>query len=211
MTRVKICGITNWTDAKVCVDAGASALGFNFYALSPRAVSPAAAWDIIRRLPPFIAAVGVFVDWQPAAVSSLARALHLHAVQLHGNESVEDVRKLAGSSSVIKAVQVKDGFRAESLKKYSDASAVLLDGFRDGLRGGTGATIDWIVAANASLHLRIILAGGLTPENVAEAIVTARPYAVDVASGVESKPGKKDSQRVKLFMDAVAAVSEDRK
>jgi phosphoribosylanthranilate isomerase len=210
MTRVKICGITNWADAKVCVDAGASALGFNFYAKSPRAVSPAAAWDIIRRLPPFVAAVGVFVDWQPAAVSSLARALHLHAVQLHGNETVEDVRKLAGSFSVIKAVQVHDGFRAESLKKYSDAAAVLLDGFRDGLHGGTGSTVDWTLAANAAKHSRIILAGGLTPENVAQAIFIARPYAVDVASGVESKPGKKDSQRVRAFIDAAASTDEQR-
>jgi len=208
MTRVKICGITNWADAKVCADAGAAALGFNFYAKSPRAVSPAAAWDMILQLPPFVAAVGVFVDWQPAAVSSLARALHLHAVQLHGNETADDVRKLAGNFSVIKAVRVKDDFRTDSLKKYSGAAAVLLDGFRDGLLGGTGTTVDWTIAADASTHLRIILAGGLTPENVSQAIITARPYAVDVASGVESKPGKKDPVRVRAFMDAVVSVTE---
>jgi len=205
MTRVKICGVTNWVDAKFCVDAGASALGFNFYARSPRSVSPATAWDIIRRLPPFVEAIGVFVDWQHDAVSSLARALRLHGVQLHGNESVEDVKTLAERFSVIKAVQVKETFRAESLKKFSDATAILLDGFREGLAGGTGATVDWTLAASASAHSIIILAGGLTPDNVAQAIITARPYAVDVASGVESKPGKKDPARVRSFIDAVAS------
>jgi phosphoribosylanthranilate isomerase len=205
MTRVKICGITNWADAKVCVDAGASAIGLNFYAASPRSVSPAAAWEIIRRLPPFVEAIGVFVNWQPEAVSSLARALRLHGVQLHGDESASDVETLAGQISVIKAVQVKTGFRMESLKKFSAASGILLDGFRAGLRGGTGATVDWRVAASAAHHANIILAGGLTPENVAEAISIARPYAVDVASGVESKPGKKDARLVRAFIGVVNA------
>jgi phosphoribosylanthranilate isomerase len=205
MTRVKICGITNWADAKLCVDAGASALGFNFYAPSPRSVSPAAAWEIIRRLPPLVEAIGVFVNWQADAVSSLARALRLHAVQLHGDESAGDVETLAARITVIKAVQVKNGFRPESLKKFSAASAILLDGFREGLRGGTGATVDWKVAAEAASHANIILAGGLTPENVAEAIAIARPYAVDVASGVESTPGTKDPRLVRTFMSAVAS------
>lgn len=189
------------------MDAGASAIGLNFYAESPRSVSPAAAWEIIRRLPPFVSAVGVFVNWRPEAVLSLARALHLHAVQLHGDESVDDVETLAAQISVIKAVQVKSGFRAESLKKYSAASGILLDGFRAGLRGGTGATVDWKLAASAGRHANIILAGGLNPKNVAEAISVARPYAVDVASGVESKPGKKDARLVREFMSAVESVT----
>jgi phosphoribosylanthranilate isomerase len=203
MTRVKICGITNWADAKLCVDEGASALGFNFYAPSPRSVSPAAAWEIVRRLPPFVAAIGVFVNWRPDAVSSLARALHLHGVQLHGDESASDVKTLAGQLYVIKAVQAKSGFRPESVKKFSAASAILLDGFREGLYGGTGATLDWELAARAASHANIILAGGLTPENVAAAIAVARPYAVDVASGVEAKPGKKDPHLMRAFMSAV--------
>jgi phosphoribosylanthranilate isomerase len=206
MTRVKICGITNWVDAKASVDAGASALGFNFYAPSPRAVSPAAAWEIIRRLPPFVESIGVFVNWQPEAVSSLARALRLHGVQLHGDESAGDVETLAAQITVIKAVQVKSGFRPESLKKFSAASAILLDGFREGLHGGTGATLNWSLAAQAASHANIILAGGLTPSNVAEAISIARPYAVDVASGVEARPGKKDAQLVRAFMSAVTSV-----
>jgi phosphoribosylanthranilate isomerase len=205
MTRVKICGITNWADAKVCVDAGASAIGLNFYAASPRSVSPAAAWEIIRRLPPFVEAIGVFVNWQPEAVSSLARALRLHGVQLHGDETAEEVKTLAAFTTVIKAVQLKPGFWPESLKKFSAASAILLDGFREGLHGGTGATVDWILAAESAAHANIILAGGLTPKNVAEAISIARPYAVDVASGVESKPGKKDARLVRAFMSAVTA------
>jgi phosphoribosylanthranilate isomerase len=205
MTRVKICGITNWADAKLCVDAGAAALGFNFYAPSPRSVSPAAAWEIIRRLPPLVEAVGVFVNWQPEAVSSLARALRLHAAQLHGDESAADVATLAAQITVIKAVQVKSGFQPESLKKYSAAGAILLDGFREGVRGGTGAIVDWKLAAVAASHANIILAGGLTPENVGEAISIARPYAVDVASGVESTPGKKDARLVRTFMSAVAS------
>jgi phosphoribosylanthranilate isomerase len=205
MTRVKICGITNWADAKVCVDAGASAIGLNFYAASPRAVSPAAAWEIIRRLPPFVEAIGVFVNWQPEAVSSLARALRLCGVQLHGDESASDVETLARQMTVIKAVQVKSGFRPESLKKFSAASGILLDGFRAGLYGGTGATVDWRLAASAGHHANIILAGGLTPENVAEAISIARPYAVDVASGVESKPVKKDARLVRAFISVVNA------
>ena len=208
MTRIKICGVTNWADAKFCVDAGASALGFNFYARSPRSVSPATAWDMIRRLPPFVSAVGVFVDWQPEAVSSLARALHLHGAQLHGDESADDVKTLAGQISVIKAIQVKSGFRPESLRKFSGASAILLDGFREGLHGGTGATVDWTLAARASSQAKIILAGGLTPENVANAIGIALPYAVDVASGVEAKPGKKDSQLVRAFISAVAGADD---
>jgi phosphoribosylanthranilate isomerase len=205
MTRVKICGITNWADAKVCADAGASAIGLNFYAASPRSISPAAAWEIIRRLPPFVEAIGVFVNWQPEAVSSLARALRLHGAQLHGDESASDVEKLAQQMTVIKAVQVKSGFRPESLKKFSAASAILLDGFRAGMHGGTGATVDWKLAASAARHANIVLAGGLTPENVAEAISIARPYAVDVASSVESKPGKKDARLVRAFLSAVSA------
>ena len=205
MTRVKICGVMNWVDAKVCVDAGASAIGLNFYAASPRSVSPAAAWEIIRKLPPFVEAFGVFVNWQAEAVLSLARALRLHGAQLHGDESSGDVETLARQMTVVKAVQVKSGFRPESLKKFSAASAILLDGFRQGLRGGTGVAVDWKLAARCTSDANIILAGGLTPENVAEAISVARPYAVDVASGVESKPGKKDARLVRAFMSVVSA------
>jgi indole-3-glycerol phosphate synthase/phosphoribosylanthranilate isomerase len=198
-TRVKICGITTWEDARLSVDLGASALGFNFYPASPRAVSPADAWGIIRRLPPFVEAVGVFVDWPPLAVDALARALRLGAVQLHGMESPADVAALARRHRVIKALAVKPGFRPASIARYRAADAILLDGFARGLHGGTGRTLDWKLARAASRFARIVLAGGLVPENVAEAVRIARPYAVDVASGVEAKLGRKDHAKLRAF------------
>jgi phosphoribosylanthranilate isomerase len=207
-TRVKICGITSWDDARLSVDLGASALGFNFYPPSPRAVSPADAWNIIRRLPPFVEAVGVFVNWPPQVVNALARALHLHTVQLHGAESPEEVDALARTHLVIKAVQVKRGFRLASLARYRRADGILLDGFTRGLHGGTGRTLDWNLARVARRYGRIILAGGLTPENIAEAIRVAEPYAVDVASGVEARPGRKDPARLRALFAAVESARE---
>src|SRR3989442_6168112 len=127
-TRVKICGITSWDDARLSVDLGASALGFNFYPPSPRAISPADAWNIIRRLPPFVEAVGVFVNWPPLVVAALARALRLHTVQLHVGELPEEVDALARTHRVIKAVRVKRGFRPASLSRFRHADGILLDG-----------------------------------------------------------------------------------
>jgi phosphoribosylanthranilate isomerase len=207
-TRVKICGITTWEDARLCVDLGVSALGFNFYPPSPRSISPADAWSIIRRLPPFVEAVGVFVDWPPLVVDALARAVRLGAVQLHGAESLAEVAELGRKHQVIKAVQVGRGFRPASLARYGAANAILLDGFARGLRGGTGRTLDWKLARAASRYGRIILAGGLQPENVAEAIRVAWPYAVDVASGVEARPGRKDRGRLRAFFAAVESTGE---
>src|ERR1700730_10745259 len=139
-TRVKICGITAWADARLSVDLGASALGFNFYPPSPRAISPADAWKIIRRLPPFVEAVGVFVNWPPLVVLALAHALRLHTVQLHGAESPEEVATLARTHRVIKAVQVKRGFRPASLSRYRRADGILLDGFARGRHGAMGGS-----------------------------------------------------------------------
>jgi phosphoribosylanthranilate isomerase len=204
-TRVKICGITRWDDACLSVDLGASALGFNFYPPSPRAISPAEAWNILRRLPPFVEAVGVFVDWPPVVVAALARALRLHTVQLHGGESPREVAELAREFRVIKAVRARQGFRPASLAKYRQAHGFLLDGFARGLPGGTGRTLDWSLARAARRYGRILLAGGLTPENVGEAIRVAQPYAVDVASGVESRPGRKDPARLRALFTAVEA------
>jgi phosphoribosylanthranilate isomerase len=202
-TRVKICGITTWDDARLSVDLGASALGFNFYPPSPRAISPADAWNIIRRLPPFVEAVGVFVNWPPPVVDALARALRLHTVQLHGGETPEEVAALTPAHRVIKAVKVGRGFRPAGLARFRRADGILLDGFAPGLHGGTGRTLDWKLARAARRYGRIILAGGLTPENVAEAIRVARPYAVDVASGVEARPGRKDPARLRALFAAV--------
>ena len=204
-TRVKICGITTWEDARLSVDLGASALGFNFYPPSPRAISPADAWNIIRRLPPFVEAVGVFVNWPPLVVDALATALRLNTVQLHGGESPEEVAELARTHRVIKAIQVGRGFRPAALSRYRRADGILLDGFARRLHGGTGRTLDWNLARAARRYGRIILAGGLTPENIAEAIRVAQPYAVDVASGVEARPGRKDPARLRALFAAVEA------
>jgi phosphoribosylanthranilate isomerase len=206
-TRVKICGITTWEDARLCIDLGASALGFNFYPPSPRAISPADAWSIIRRLPPFVEVVGVFVNWPPLVVDAMARAVRLGSVQLHGDESPAEVAELVRKHRVIKAVQVKRGFRVASLARFRAADAILLDGFARGLHGGTGNTLDWKLARAAGRFGKIILAGGLKPENIAEAIRATQPYAVDVASGVESRPGRKDPAKLRALFAVVNSMS----
>lgn len=208
--KVKICGITNWTDAKQAVDVGADFLGFNFYAKSPRYISPTKARRIIRRLPRRIHAVGVFVNESEQRMLDTARTVGLDALQLHGDESPSKVASLRRRLPVIKAVRAGDSFRPEKLANFKRASAILLDGFDRHLRGGTGKTFDWRVARRAKRYGRIFLAGGLTPENIGEAIRTAAPYAVDVCSGVEAKPGKKDPQCVRALMHAVRAARKNR-
>jgi phosphoribosylanthranilate isomerase len=145
----------------------------------------------------------VFANWPPLVVDAMARALRLGSVQLHGAEPPSEVAALARKHRVIKAIAVKAGFRVASLSRYRAADAILLDGFARGLHGGTGRTVDWKLARSASWYGRIILAGGLTPENVAEAIRVAQPYAVDVASGVEAKPGRKDPAKLRVLFAAV--------
>jgi phosphoribosylanthranilate isomerase len=201
--RLKICGITNWTDARRAVDSGADFLGFNFYPASPRYVTPAKARRIVQKLPKRIAAVGVFVNEPEEKMLSIARSVGLNYLQLHGDESPAAVARLRRSLPVIKALRVKRPFRTAQIARYRAASALLLDGFDRRLRGGTGKTFDWKIARRAASRARVFVAGGLAPENVAEAIRTARPYAVDVSSGVESRPGKKDPARLKAFARAV--------
>jgi len=207
--KVKICGITNWADAKQAVDAGADFLGFNFYAKSPRHIQPSKAREIIRRLPKRISSVGVFVNEDEEKIRGTARAVGLDALQLHGEESPAEVARLRRTLPVIKAVRVGKSFRPAQLSKFKRASGILLDGFDKRLRGGTGKTFDWRVARRAKLYRRIFLAGGLTPENIGEAIRTAQPYAVDVCSGVEARPGKKDPKRVRALMDVVRAARKN--
>lgn len=208
MVRVKICGITNPADARLATELGAHALGFNFYEKSPRAVSPADAWNMRRKLAPFISAVGIFVDWKPSAVTALAESLRLDGVQLHGDECARHVDFCAKRMPVIKALRVGPEFSEKLFTRFRAATAFLLDAAPDANEpkqfGGTGRTIDWSLARKLAASHRIILAGGLTPENVAEAIRTVRPYAVDVASGVESRPGKKDPGKLRAFFDEVA-------
>jgi phosphoribosylanthranilate isomerase len=202
--RVKICGITNLSDAKVAVALGADALGFNFYEKSVRNISPAAAYKIIRALPEKIEAAGVFVNWSPEAVVALARAVDLDTVQLHGDEPASTARAAAKFFHVTKALRVGNAFRLAQLKPFaSSVRTFLFDACMKDQFGGTGHRTDWTVARRAAKSHHIILAGGLTPENVAEAILYVRPYAVDVASGVESRPGKKDRAKLRQFFAEV--------
>ena len=200
--KVKICGITNWVDARRAVAEGAELLGFNFYARSPRYVDPAKAKRIVRRLPKETLVVGVFVNESEHKMLEIARTVGLDALQLHGDETPAMVARLKRSFPVIKAIRVKTASVAGQVGKFKQATALLLDGFDARRRGGTGNTFDWEVARRAKKHGRIFLAGGLTPENVGVAIRTARPYAVDICSGVEARPGKKDPARMKHLMRA---------
>jgi phosphoribosylanthranilate isomerase len=204
--QVKICGITNWADAKAAIDAGADALGFNFYAKSPRRISISHAREIIRHLPKHIAAVGVFVNARETEVLRTVRAVRLNAVQLHGDESPRTVSRLSHRLPVIKAFRVGPGFRTKHLQEYVDASAFLLDGFDAKARGGTGKKFNWRVATKAKQFGPVILAGGLKKENVATAIREVQPFAVDVCSGVEAAPGKKDAKKLRSLMVAVNEV-----
>jgi phosphoribosylanthranilate isomerase len=201
--KVKICGITNWPDARRAIDAGADFLGFNFYAGSPRCVTPAKARLIVRRLPKKVASVGVFVNETEQKMLEVAKAVGLDRLQLHGDESPATVERIGRSFPVIKALRVKKSLQPSKLARFKHASALLLDGFDANQWGGTGRRFDWRVAGRARRGAKLFLAGGITPENVAQAIRTAKPYAVDVCSGVEAKPGKKDPKRLKAFMREV--------
>jgi phosphoribosylanthranilate isomerase len=208
MILVKICGITNWPDAKAACDAGANMLGFNFYEKSLRRVSTVEAATIRAKLPQEVQAVGLFVNAKPAEINSLHAFVRFTAAQLHGDEPPAIVSEVGRTVPVIKAFRVGADFPLSTLDKYHDAFAFLLDGARAGQFGGTGANADWNVARRAAAGHRIILAGGLTPENVGAAIRSVQPYAVDVASGVESKPGKKDHARLKEFIEEVRRAEE---
>lgn len=202
-TRIKICGITRPEDAALAVDLGASALGFNFYPRSPRYIAPETAREIIRTVPPPVMTVGVFADEiDVEQVLNVAREAGVNTIQLHGPRFPAETGGFAWPCPLIRAVTVDESFAPEDLKTLKP-TAVLLDAFHPDLRGGTGRTIDWDKAREATRCARIILAGGLTPENVGEAIRQVRPFAVDVASGVESSAGVKDPARLRAFFAAV--------
>lgn len=184
----------------MAVEAGADALGFVFFRGSPRYISPAQAAAIIGCLPPFVQTVGLFVNEESATVNSVADQCGLDIVQLHGEESPEYCAAIR--RRVIKAFRVKDAASLDEITKYPVA-ACLLDAWSPAVHGGTGTTFNWDIAARAAASRCIILAGGLTPENVAAAAAMVKPYAVDVSSGVESGPGKKDAGLVSRFIRAV--------
>lgn len=207
--KVKICGITSAEDATVAVEAGADALGFVFYRKSPRYIEPAMARQIIMGLPPLVLPVGVFVNEEQSVVRNLMDDCGLSLAQLHGSESAAYCQELG--RPVLKALRVKDRSAFLALAEFRGRAGVrgfVLDAFSDQAYGGTGQVIDWQLAAEAAKAANILLAGGLTPDNVQQAIQAVQPYGVDVSSGVEREPGKKDHEKVRAFIRAARVVSQ---
>jgi phosphoribosylanthranilate isomerase len=208
MVKVKICGITNREDAQAAVEAGADALGFVMYKKSPRWVEPAVARAIIAELPPFVLPIGVFVNEEANTVRKLVDECGLALAQLHGDENASYCQQLARPA--LKALRLKDRGSFLALAEFQGRAGVrgfLIDAFSDQAYGGTGQTVDWTLAAEVARTIPILLAGGLTPSNVAEAVRLVRPYGVDVSSGVELSPGKKDHVKVRAFIEAARLVS----
>ncbi|MFX4228716.1 MAG: phosphoribosylanthranilate isomerase [Porticoccaceae bacterium] len=209
-TRVKICGITSVEDALAAIDAGADALGLVFYRPSPRYVEPEVAAEIIARVPAFVTTMGLFVDASKDEILSVLLKAPFDFIQFHGNESVADCERIG--KPYIKALRVGNedgGLYGQALRnmmnEYKSARGLLLDTYQKGVPGGTGERFDWdqVPEPGPDDNQYIVLAGGLTPENVAEAVESVRPYAVDVSGGVESAPGRKDADRIRAFLDAV--------
>jgi phosphoribosylanthranilate isomerase len=210
MVKVKICGITNLEDAMAAVDFGADALGFVFFKDSPRHVAPKDAADIIKRLPSFVQTVGVVVNESPENLERMISESGVDVMQLHGDESPENCRS---SRRVIKGIRIKSLESLAPLESYKDVvSAFLLDAYAPDALGGTGRLFNWDIAVEAKRFGKIILAGGLTFENVADAVRYVAPYAVDVSSGVEAGKGKKDHEKMRLFIERAkfGAVSASR-
>ena len=202
--KVKICGITTPPDALAAIDAGADALGFMFYEPSPRNVSIRQATEILRELPPFIIKVGVFVDASEDLVMRAIGDCGLNLLQFHGNETPEYCAQFGLMS--MKAFRIRDAGSLATLQEYP-TDAWLLDAYAADKPGGTGETFNWELAVEAKkLGRPIFLAGGLTPANVADAVRMVQPYAVDVSSGVEATPGKKDHAKIRDFIQAAKSV-----
>jgi phosphoribosylanthranilate isomerase len=202
MVKVKICGITNPDDALAAVEYGADALGFVFYEKSPRYIIPETAAHIIKVLPPFITTVGVFVDETKKKINEIIHVAGLNIVQLHGDESQE---MCANWSRVVKAFRIKEFTDLERLRDFN-VSAYLLDAYDPDLPGGTGQVFNWDIALEATKFGKVILAGGLNPDNIARAVTRVRPYAVDVSSGVEKTKGKKDMYKMKLLIERTKSI-----
>ena len=205
--KVKICGITNLDDARAALEAGADVLGFNFYAKSPRYISPEKACEIAAQVRsdgqrPLL--VGVFVNAPPEEVQSILEIAQIDLAQLHGDEPVHVLERLNGRGfkALRPTSETEAEIDAEWFAPYGpNAPVLLIDAYRRDQYGGTGHTADWSIATKLAQQYPILLAGGLTPENVAEAVRQVRPWGVDVASGVEASPGKKDAGKMKLFVE----------
>jgi phosphoribosylanthranilate isomerase len=201
--KVKICGITNIDDALYATELGADALGFIFVKSSPRYIVPKFARKIIQELPPFVVPVGVFVDMEYNDILEIIDQTGIGCVQLHGEETPKRLAKYP--VPMYKSFRVDSSFNPEILRRYK-GSAYLLDTKISGELGGTGQTFDWKIAIKAKEYGRIILAGGLKPENIIEAVQIVQPYAVDVNSGVEESPGMKDHSKLRLLFDLLKQV-----
>jgi phosphoribosylanthranilate isomerase len=200
-TRVKICGLTRVGDAEAAAACGADAIGLVFYAKSPRAVDIPTAQTLVAALPPFVTTVGLFVDPSKDLVEEVLAAVPLDLLQFHGDEAPEFCA--AFGRPWLKALRVRPGIDLDrEAQRYVNATGLLLDAYRAGVPGGTGETFDWALIPSV-LRSRIVLAGGLTADNVADAIVQVRPYAVDVSGGVEAAKGIKDRDKIEAFMNGV--------
>jgi phosphoribosylanthranilate isomerase len=206
-TRVKICGLTSPDDALLAADCGADAIGLVFYSKSARAVTAAQALDICRSLPAFVTTVGLFVNPEEEEVRSVLKHVHLDCLQFHGDESAAFCASFG--IPYMKAIRVRPELDLlEEIAKYSTSSAILLDSYDKNSAGGTGIAFDWRIARRCvqEARVKIVLAGGLTAINVAEAIRLVEPYAVDVSSGVESEPGRKSKEQMSSFFNEVYSV-----
>jgi len=206
-TRIKICGITHPDDALAAAELGVDALGFNFYRPSPRYVETAVAASLVRILPPFISSVGLFVDASADDVRAVLDAVPLTLLQFHGDESPEFCSQFG--KPFLKAIRMKlDVDVTAEMARYASAVGILLDAYRPGVPGGTGETFDWQRVPQPAAQ-PVLLAGGLTSDNVGAAIRATRPWAVDVSGGVEATRGRKDHEKLKAFFDAVRITDEE--
>jgi len=204
-TRVKICGITREEDARAAVTAGCDAIGLVFYRPSPRYVSPERATQIVASLPPFVSVVGLFVDAEPEEILQVMKLVRLDLLQFHGDESPEACERF--DLPYMKAIRVKpDTNLLQYAEQFKHAQALLLDAFIEGVPGGTGQIFDWNIIPK-TLPLPVVLAGGLGPDNVEQAVRQVRPYAVDVSGGVELNKGIKDAAKIAAFMRGVSDAS----
>jgi phosphoribosylanthranilate isomerase len=207
MLRIKICGITRIEDAVAALECGADALGFVFHSKSPRAITPDKARAIVSELQPFINSVGVFVNKEKSEVERIADHVGLNTIQLHGSESPEDCTMC---KTIIKAIRIRELIDLEPLNHYKTVSAFLLDTYSPHSIGGTGQIFNWEIAVEAKKFGKIILAGGLNPDNVEEAVRLVLPYGIDVSSGVEGREkGKKDYKKLRLFIERARKASRD--
>ncbi len=204
-TRVKICGITRIEDAQAAVEAGCDAIGLVFYEPSPRFVSLERAAEVVASIPPFVNTVGLFVDAEPSYIQQVLQRVRLDLLQFHGDESAQACQQFG--VPYMKAIRVQpDTNLLQYAKEFEQAKALLLDAFIEGVPGGTGQKFDWNIIPKA-LPIPVVLAGGLTPENVSAAIEQVNPYAVDVSGGVEIKKGIKDAAKIAAFMRGVSHAS----